>query len=195
MHSPAARVIDMVVTEPLLGRHSNDNASSSSGRRARGPPPPAATPTREASGSRQPASLGPNLQFTRRFCALMALLRPYPALALSLLAVAEALVVAEGAPAVPPHRAPCFAAACAAACTAACAAACVPQGLRPLLFTLRGRVACLPQWARWRDLSTKLWSTISPPGSRRPCCMPACCMALPPPSMQHPPGSQVSREL
>jgi hypothetical protein len=117
MHSLVARVIDMVVTEPLLGRHSNDDGSSSSSSgRARGgsgaaaPPAPAATSSRQASSTRQPASLGPNLQFTRRFQALMALLRPYPALALSLLAIAEALVVAEGAPALPPHPTPGFAA-------------------------------------------------------------------------------------
>ena len=107
MHSAVARVIDMVVTEPLLGP--NTGASSSSGplggTGGGAPPAPAATPSSGACG-RQPPSLGPNLHFTRRFRALMALLRPYPALALSLLAIAEALVVAEGAPAVPPHRGP-----------------------------------------------------------------------------------------
>lgn len=55
-----------------------------------------------------------DLQFLRRFRALMALLRPWPALLLSLLSIAEALVVAQGAlrrpaplqchPSVPPLR-------------------------------------------------------------------------------------------
>ena len=93
----SAGVIDMLSdSQPLLSTPAHASATAAAA---------AAAATASASapdgiaGSRQPGRPGSVvvLQFPRRLAALMELLRPYPALALSLLAVAEALVVAQGA--------------------------------------------------------------------------------------------------
>lgn len=81
-----ARALDAAATEPLLG-------SRPSGRGSAAAAPAAAAP---AAAKRKPPAAG--LRFAHHFGALIRLLRPYPALVLTLLAIAEAYVVAEGGP-------------------------------------------------------------------------------------------------
>ncbi|KAL4434207.1 hypothetical protein ABPG75_000648 [Micractinium tetrahymenae] len=81
--------IDAAVTEPLLSRRPNATAV------------PAAAPAAASSdgggsaASRAAAPPASSLHFRHHFRTLLLLLRPYPALALALIAVGEALVVAE----------------------------------------------------------------------------------------------------
>lgn len=86
--SPGA--IDAAAAEPLLSRpHAAAAAGGNILVAAHAPSDPAPEPAKAL----QPQPL----HFRRRFAALLALLRPWPALALSALAIIEALVVAEGA--------------------------------------------------------------------------------------------------
>lgn len=85
MQTSMVAALDAAATEPLLPSL------------ASGAPPAAAAAgggRAEAAASGQEAAS--SLRFTRRFAVLLRLLRPYPALFLALLAVGEAVVVAEG---------------------------------------------------------------------------------------------------
>lgn len=79
-----AQTLDAAATEPLLGSRSS----------ILGAGPAAATAAAPAAAKRKPSVEG--LRFAHHFGALIRLLRPYPALVLTLLAIAEAYVVAEG---------------------------------------------------------------------------------------------------
>ena len=77
-------MVDPAVTEPLLGfQWGGSNTCGGSETAAAAP-----------SAKRPP--LASQLHFVRRFLALIVLLRPFSALILALLAVGEAVVVAEG---------------------------------------------------------------------------------------------------
>ena len=80
-----ARALDAAATEPLLGSRSSGLGAG---------PAAAASAAAPAAAKRKPSVEG--LRFAHHFGALIRLLRPYPALVLTLLAIAEAYVVAEG---------------------------------------------------------------------------------------------------
>lgn len=85
--------IDAPVTEPLLsGRPPASLLPTAAA--------PAAAATASSTGSRgdvwAAAHAVPGLNFWHHFRSVVLLLRPYPALLLALIAVGEALVVAEG---------------------------------------------------------------------------------------------------
>lgn len=89
------RALDAAAAEPLLSapRSTAATAAALSGGGAH-----SGDGHGHGSAGYKPKPVKPgDLQFLSRFRALMALLRPWPALLLSLLSVAEALVVAEGA--------------------------------------------------------------------------------------------------
>lgn len=96
MQIVAAGALDALAAEPLLG------GSGGRHRRGVGGGTWAATtpaPAQPAAAAAEPAapSHDRGLQFVRRFRALLRLLRPWSALTLALLAIGEAVVVAEGA--------------------------------------------------------------------------------------------------
>lgn len=90
-----SQALDAAATEPLLGRRPSGVGTGGAAAAAAAP----------ATAPRKPVAAG--LRFTHHFATLVRLLRPYPAAILTLLAIAEAYVVAEGGLASRPSNCVC----------------------------------------------------------------------------------------
>lgn len=98
------RAID--AAEPLLASHRSSGGAAAAATHSGGS---GRTHHRDSAPSRSKPLSTEDLQFRRRFRALLQLLRPWPALALALIAIGEAVVVAEGAVTLLPVPAACTA--------------------------------------------------------------------------------------
>ncbi len=150
------RALDAAATEPLLGSRSSGLGTG-----------PAAA-TAAAPAAAKPSVEG--LRFAHHFGALIRLLRPYPALVLTLLAIAEAYVVAEGGRGRGSY--------CMLLIPGPCTLFSLPAGadlsFTPSpLYPLHWNPL---KWAKWPDPSTSLcWTArrrgLPPPWRMRPRCM------------------------